>query len=203
MCLHAACLPVGTRQAVSRARHCCCAAPSEELQMSKNAWGVGISPARTWAFAEPSWGWCLDPHAGAGRASCIILWPSCPNVVLGWWVQRTWKNKKWNSSPIDFPQDYKLLIKIFKCKNHGLSWSHCHQTWQSIKTLHNEAETMCFICPFALQPAERVFRSLRLKCYCIEPSLEQPHIQVIADLQVSQCLPGKRKKLQLLQHSIS
>lgn len=41
---------------------------------------------------------------------------------------------------------------------------------------------MCFICPFTLQSAERVFRSLHLKCHCINSSLKQHNTQTLADL---------------------
>lgn len=41
---------------------------------------------------------------------------------------------------------------------------------------------MCFICPFTLQSAERVFRSLHLKCHCINSSLKQHNTQTLSDL---------------------
>lgn len=41
---------------------------------------------------------------------------------------------------------------------------------------------MCFIYPFTLQSAEGVFRSLHLKCHCINSSLKQHNTQTLADL---------------------
>lgn len=41
---------------------------------------------------------------------------------------------------------------------------------------------MCFIYLFTLQSAERVFRSLHLKCDCINSSLKQHNTQTLADL---------------------
>lgn len=41
---------------------------------------------------------------------------------------------------------------------------------------------MCFICPFTLQSAERVFRSLHLKCHFSNSSFKQHNTQTLADL---------------------
>lgn len=54
---------------------------------------------------------------------------------------------------------------------------------------------MCFICPFTLQSAERVFRSLHLKCHCINSSLKHHNIQMLADLLGFLMPPWKDKEV--------
>lgn len=54
---------------------------------------------------------------------------------------------------------------------------------------------MCFLCPFSLQSAERLFKSLHLKCHCINPFLKQHNTQTLADLWGFLMPPWKDKEL--------